>query len=95
MEAALANASRILPLMTTAHHPSASNNAYWPEVYTHMPIVDEARPHPYRDTPVPRVFGTVSALDPEMFSRIDDFAEELVAGRRSPRYSPLDVAAWL
>lgn len=95
VEEALANASRLLPLMTTAHHPSASNNTYWPEVYTNMPIVDEARPHPYRDTPAPRVFGAVSALDPELFSRIDDFAEELVTGNRSARYSPLDVAAWL
>ena len=41
VEGALANASRILPLLTTAHHPSASNNAYWPEIYTNMPIVDE------------------------------------------------------
>jgi len=95
VEEALANASRILPLMTTAHHPSASNNAYWPEVYTHMPIVDEAQRHPYGDTPSPKLFGQVSALDPELFSRIDDFAEELASGNRSARYSPLDVAAWL
>ncbi|MGZ8612458.1 MAG: hypothetical protein ACXWX0_09340, partial [Actinomycetota bacterium] len=33
-EAALASASRILPLVTSAHHPSASNNYYWPEIYT-------------------------------------------------------------
>jgi hypothetical protein len=39
MEAALASASRILPLITTAHHPSAANNRYWPEIYTNMPIV--------------------------------------------------------
>jgi hypothetical protein len=30
-----------------------------------------------------------------MFSQIDDFAEELVKGKRSARYSPLEVAAWL
>lgn len=43
-EAALASASRILPLVTTAHHPSAANNRYWPEMYTNMPVGDEARP---------------------------------------------------
>ncbi|MDQ3701648.1 MAG: hypothetical protein M3442_12130, partial [Chloroflexota bacterium] len=41
-EAALSSASRILPLVTTAHHPSAANNNYWPEIYTNMPIVEEA-----------------------------------------------------
>ena len=95
VEDALANASRVLPLLTTAHHPSASNNAYWPEIYTNMPIVGETRSHPYGDTPSPKCFGTVSALDPEIFSSIDDFVDELVEGHMSGRYSPLDVAGWL
>ena len=95
LEEALANASRILPLLTTAHHPSASNNAYWPEMYTNMPIVNETRPHPYSDSPSPKRFGSVSPLDPEIFSSIDDFAEELIDGRLSGRYSPLDVTGWL
>lgn len=94
-EAALASASRILPLVTTAHHPSAANNRYWPEMYTNLPIVDAARPHPYGDTPSPKRFGTVSALDPELFARIDDFADEIVRRERSGRYSPLRVAEWL
>jgi hypothetical protein len=94
-EAALANASRILPLVTTAYHPSASNNRYWPELYTNMPIVTETRPHPYGDTPSPKRFGTVSSLDPELFSCVDEFAAEVVNGQRSGKYSPLDVARWL
>ena len=32
-ELALASASRILPLITSAHGPSAANNNYWPEMY--------------------------------------------------------------
>jgi hypothetical protein len=94
-EAALANASRILPLITTAHGASGSNNAYWPEIYTNMPIVDAERKHPYRDSPAPRRFGTVSPFDPQLFSRVDDFAAELLAGERSSKYSPLDYAQWL
>jgi hypothetical protein len=98
--AALASASRILPLVTTAFHPSASNNRYWPEIYTTMPMAygdggEAAQPHPYRDTPSPRRFGTVSPLDPELFTAVDECADELVRGRRSGRYSPLDVAGWL
>jgi hypothetical protein len=100
-EAALASASRVLPLVTTAHHPSASNNAYWPEIYTNMPIVDAAgetegaQRHPYGDTPVPKRFGTVSSLDPELFSSVEEFADEFLTGRLSGRVSPLDVAQWL
>jgi hypothetical protein len=89
---ALANASRILPLVTTAHGPSAANNTYWPEMYTNQPIVDAGRRHPYSDTPAPKVFGNASAFDPEMFARVNDFADELRAGRRSGKWSPLEVA---
>jgi hypothetical protein len=97
-ESALANASRILPLVTVAHHPSASNNYYWPEIYTDMPIVwtaEGTRPHPYLDTPEPRRFGTVSPLDPEVFSSASDFVREAIAGEPSGRLSPFDVAGLL
>jgi hypothetical protein len=97
-EASLAAASRILPLVTTAHHPSASNNYYWPEMYTDMPIVpsdDGADHHPYIDTPAPRRFGTVSPLDPEVFSSVVSFVREARDRGHSGRVSPLDVAAWL
>ena len=97
-EASLAAASRILPLVTTAHHPSASNNYYWPEIYTDMPIVwtdAVTRPHPYLDTPEPRRFGTVSPLDPEVFSSVTDFVSESLSGEPSGRVSPLETAATL
>ena len=95
VEGALASASRVLPLVTSAHDVSADNISYWPEMYTNMPIVDGSRPHPYRDTPIPRRFGTVSALDPALFARVEDFADEVVRGERSAKYSPLRVAGWL
>jgi hypothetical protein len=97
-EAALASASRILPLVTVAHHPSASNNYYWPELYTDMPIVwseQGTRPHPYHDMPEPRRFGTVSPLDPEVFVSVADFVHELLAGTPSGRISPPEVATQL
>ena len=94
-EGALANASRILPLLTTAHGASAANNIYWPEIYTNMPIVDPERPHPYGAIVGPRVFGNVSPFDPQLFSRINDFADELLKGQRDGKYSPLEVAQWL
>jgi len=94
-ESALAGASRILPLVTSAHLPSAACDAYWPEVYWNQPMAAEPDPNPYFDTPVPKVFQTVSPLDPQLFSGIGEYADEVLKGERSAKYSPLDVAQWL
>ena len=95
MEAALAHASRILPLLTTAHLPSAACDTFWPELYWNHAMVDTRARNPYSDTPSPKNFQNVSPLDPQLFSRIDDFAGELLKGERTGKYSPLEVAAWL
>ena len=95
LETALANASRILPLITTAHAPSAANNNYWPEMYTNMPIVDTGTRTIYGDTPSPKVFGTASSFDPELFSTVDDCAAELLNDRHSGKYLAVHVSSWL
>ena len=94
-ERALASASRILPLVTTAHCPSAANNNYWPEMYWNVPIVNASHRNPYNDTPSPRVLGTVSPLDPEFFLGLDEFAGELLDGIPTGKYTPAWVAAQL
>ncbi len=95
VETAVANASRILPLLTSAHLPSASNHSFWPEIYTNMPIVIGSEPSPYSDTPTPKCFGTVSPLDPQTFCTIVDHASDLLAGSWSARYTPIEVAQWM
>ncbi|MEO8735499.1 MAG: hypothetical protein ABI380_03070 [Edaphobacter sp.] len=92
---AMANASRVLPLVTTAHLPSASNHSFWPEIYANMPIVLGSERSPYSDTPEPRCFGTVSPLDPQLFSSIVEHAGDLLGGRTNAKYSPVEVAMWL
>jgi hypothetical protein len=94
-ELALASASRILPMVLTAHCPSAANNNYWPEMYFNMAIVDATHKNPYSDTPSPKVFGKVSSLDPEFFLAVDEFADELLKGDASGKYSPVWVASQL
>jgi hypothetical protein len=94
-ERALASASRILPLITTAHLPSAANNTYWPEIYTNQPMVDAKAHNPYTDTPSPKTFQNASPLDPQLFSRGTEFADELLKGECSGKYSPVEVAQWL
>ena len=50
---------------------------------------------PTPTAPTPRVFGTVSPLDPQLFYRIDDFADDLLKGERSGKYTPIEVAQWI
>jgi hypothetical protein len=94
VEPSLAAASRILPIVTTAHMPSAANNNYWPEMYNNQSLVEPARIE-YTDTPSPKTFANTSPLDPQLFSRMSDFADELLKGERSGKYSPIEVAQWL
>ena len=94
-ETAVANASRILALLTSAHLPSASNHSFWPELYTNMPIAAGGDSSPYSDTPEPKTFAAVSPLDPQMFSSVDEHAADLLAGNANPKYSPIEVAQWM
>ena len=95
VELALANASRILPIVLTAHGVSAANNLYWPEMYTNLSIPDPNNENPFFDTPSPKVFGNVSPMDPQLFLRINDFAGELLKGERSGKYTPIEYAQWI
>ncbi len=95
VETALANAGRILPLLTSAHLPSASNHAFWPEIYTNMPAVAGIQPSPYSDTPEPKCFATVSPLDPQIFSTIAEHVGDMLSGNSNPKYSPIEAAQWI
>ena len=95
IENSLAHASRILPLLTSAHLPSASNHDLWYELPTNMPVVEGSEPSPYADTPMPKIFGTVSPLDPQMFSTVAEYAQSLTQHKPSAKYSPVDVARWV
>jgi hypothetical protein len=64
-------------------------------MYTNMPVVDPNRAQPYRDTPDPKKFGTVSAFDPQLFSSVEECAEALAGGNSLAKYTSLDVAQWL
>jgi hypothetical protein len=95
LESGLARASRILPVVTTVHLPSAACDAYWPEIYWNQPMVEEPARNPYFDTPSPRTFTHASPLDPQLFSSPSECADELLRAERSGKYSPLEVAGWL
>ena len=102
LQTALANVSRILPIVTTAHAPSAGNNTYWPELYFNQSMVDAEHYGPYGDSPQPRVFGTVSPLDRRCFSPSTSLsitspsaarAESILRWRSPPGWRPTQLQA--
>ena len=95
-EAALASASRILPIVTTAHLPSAANNTYLARDL-HQPA-DRGRAQDKNPIPIrrrPRSSATPARSTRSCFRAINDFADELLKGERSGKYSPIEVAQWL
>lgn len=95
LQHALANASRILPIVTNAYLPSAACDAYWPEIYWNQPMAAEPKNNPYTDTLAPKVFSNASPLDPQLFATMNEHAQELLDGKIGGTYSPIDVAHWL
>ena len=93
VEEALGNASRILPLVTMYHAVGVANQVYWPEIYTNISIVaGGANLSDNRTTT-----GASSSFDPQLFLRIDDYVERLLAGTAfdQHKYFPTEVAQWL
>jgi hypothetical protein len=95
LEAALASSSRILPLITTAWLPSASNHSFWPELYSPISILPPTGKPLYSDSPAPHNVSAISPLDPQLFSTIDQHAKDLTSGTKNARYSPGEVIEWL
>lgn len=92
VDKSLSNAGRILSLITTYHGPSADCTIYWPEMYTDIPIVEADKDSIYWDEDEPKVFGNASPMDPQLFSRIDEFADALLAGNSIQKYTPIEAA---
>jgi hypothetical protein len=95
LETALAASSRILPLVTTAWCPSASNHEFWPEMFTHLTILPIVGKPLYGDNPAPHNVSAISPLDPQIFTTIGQHAENLISGKSDARYNTSEVIAWL
>jgi len=95
LETALANSSRILPLITTAWLPSASNHEFWPEMFTHLSILPIVGKPLYGDSPASHNVSAISPLDPQLFTTIGQHAENLISGKLDARYNTSEVIAWL
>ena len=89
---ALAYASRTTPLMTMLHAPSASDNAYWPEVYTNIPITMPDPDIVRKDGG--KTFGICNPSDTALFYRVDDYVSDYLDNRLAAKYSPVTLKEW-
>ena len=69
--------SQILPLLTTVLQMSASLWTFWPERYAGRSLDEDARIEP---------------SDPTRFYRIDEYLKDVLEGRLSGKWTPLQVA---
>ncbi len=95
LEVALAASSRILPLVTTAWCPSASNHEFWPEMLTPVSLLPYTARPLYTDSPAPHNVSAISPLDPQLFTTIDEHAKDLVEGKKNAKYNTSEVIQWL
>jgi hypothetical protein len=92
LESALSNSSRILPLVTTAWLPSASNHSLWIELFTPISILPIRDKPIYSDSPAPHNVSVISPLDPQIFLTIDQYAKNLIEGSKNGHYNHAEVA---
>ena len=96
LETALAASSRILPLVTTAWLPSASNHEFWAEMLTSVQILPYTSKRPlYGDSPAPHNVSAISPLDPQLFTTIGEHADNLIHNKVDARYNSSEVIASL
>lgn len=95
-EVALAQLSRVLPLVTVVHGVSGANNFYSPEMYVDLPISPwKLAMHYAWDTPQPATWEGSDSFDPELFYSVGEFADAALEGKLAPKYTPLEVATWI
>ena len=75
-----AEGSQILPLLTTVLQMSASLWTFWPERYAGRSLEEDAQVEP---------------SDPTRFYRIDEYVEDVLEGRLSGKWTPLQVGSHL
>jgi len=95
LDTPLAAHSRILPLVTTAWCPSASNHEFWPEMITPASILPYTTRPLFTDNPAPHNVSAISPLDPQLFTTIDQHAKDLISGTPNARYNTSEVVQWL
>jgi len=92
VETAYRWASKIMPLITTAHFPVHPSLHYWPELYSGAALFHKNNYDPYF-----KEFNYINSLpsDEALFYSIENYVEDMLANDCKCKYSPLQVRDWL
>ena len=99
MEQAYLNASRILPLVTTAHFPAHPSLHYWPELFAGASLFPQNNYEPKYTKEggyigIDVTYAKAKASDEALFCSIDNYVEGELSGKIPRCYSPLMVRDW-
>jgi hypothetical protein len=95
LEKALAAASKIVPMVTTAHMPVHPSLRYWTELNTGWALFAENNLNKTPPDEPPITYGSTEPSDHGLFYGIDEYVRDGTAGAFSGKYSPLQVARWI
>jgi hypothetical protein len=97
LEKALAAASKIVPLVTTAHMPVHPSLRYWTEMNTGWALFAENNLNKTAsyDFVSNITYGSTEPSDHGLFYGIDEYADAVATKTFSGKYSPFQVADWL
>ena len=97
LEQALAEASKIIPMITTVHMPVHPSLRYWTEMSTGFALFDENNlysPQKY-DFQSGITYGSTEPSDHGMFYGIEEYVNDCVNGTMAGKYTPVQYAGWL
>ena len=85
-------ASKVMPLITTAHFPVHPSLHYWPELYAGAALFHENNYDPYFKD---RNYINSLPSDEALFYSMEQYIDDLESGNLKGKYSPLQVRDWL
>lgn len=97
LEQALAEASKIIPMITTVHMPVHPSLRYWTEMSTGFALFDENNtytPEKY-DFQENITYGSTEPSDHGLFYGIEEYVSDCVKGTMAGKYTPVQYADWL
>ena len=97
LEQALAEASKIIPLITTVHMPVHPSLRYWTEMSTGFALFNENNLYESEkyDFQKEITYGSTEPSDHGLFYGVEEYVKDCVEKKMAGKYTPAQYASWL